>query len=87
MFKTKFFGWDDVIAVDFTRTAESVSRRGVDMKVRLTGVQSSTFVTKLQPSNIKNTSNARWRYIRKSAQSHFVNWVSIKTAFLAKFVF
>ncbi|XP_064595508.1 protein flightless-1 homolog isoform X2 [Liolophura sinensis] len=33
VFKTKFFGWDDVIAVDFTRTAESVSRRGADMKV------------------------------------------------------
>lgn len=33
IFKTKFIGWDDVIAVDYTRTAESVIRRGADMKV------------------------------------------------------
>ena len=25
VFKTKFSGWDDVLAVDFTRTAERVS--------------------------------------------------------------
>lgn len=31
MFKTKFFDWDDVIAVDFTRTAESVSKTGADL--------------------------------------------------------
>ena len=29
--KTKFSGWDDVIAVDFTRTAESVARTGADL--------------------------------------------------------
>jgi hypothetical protein len=34
IFKTKFIGWDDVIPVDYTRTAESVIRRGADMKVR-----------------------------------------------------
>ena len=33
IFKTKFIGWDDVIPVDYTRTAESVIRRGADMKV------------------------------------------------------
>uniref|UniRef100_T1J3P6 Gelsolin-like domain-containing protein n=1 Tax=Strigamia maritima TaxID=126957 RepID=T1J3P6_STRMM len=31
-FKSKFVGWDDVIAVDFTRTAESVARTGADLK-------------------------------------------------------
>lgn len=29
--KTKFDGWDDVIAVDFTRTAESVQKTGADL--------------------------------------------------------
>lgn len=29
--KSKFSGWDDVIAVDFTRTAESVARTGADL--------------------------------------------------------
>lgn len=33
VFKSKFVGWDDVIAVDFTRTADSVQRRGADLKV------------------------------------------------------
>jgi hypothetical protein len=33
IFKNKFKGWDDVIPVDFTRTSESVQRRGVDIKV------------------------------------------------------
>ncbi|XP_025115858.1 LOW QUALITY PROTEIN: protein flightless-1 homolog [Pomacea canaliculata] len=33
IFKTKFIGWDDVIPVDYTRTAESVIRRGADMKI------------------------------------------------------
>jgi len=32
IFKIKFKGWDDVIPVDFTRTSESVQRRGVDIK-------------------------------------------------------
>jgi len=32
IFKNKFKGWDDVIPVDFTRTSESVQRRGVDIK-------------------------------------------------------
>ncbi|KRX98189.1 Protein flightless-1, partial [Trichinella pseudospiralis] len=35
MFKSKFVDWDDVIAVDFTRTAESVQRRGVDLNIIL----------------------------------------------------
>ena len=33
IFKTKFIGWDDVIPVDYTRTSESVQRRGHDIKV------------------------------------------------------
>ncbi|CAF0908368.1 unnamed protein product, partial [Didymodactylos carnosus] len=32
VFKSKFEGWDDVIGVDFTRTAESVLKKGADMK-------------------------------------------------------
>ena len=35
IFKSKFYGWDDVIAVDFTRTAQSVARTGADLKVTL----------------------------------------------------
>ncbi|KAI1292098.1 Protein flightless-1 [Halotydeus destructor] len=31
LFKSKFMGWDDVIAVDFTRTAESVQRTGANL--------------------------------------------------------
>ena len=31
--KARFKGWDDVIAVDYTRTSESVQRRGADIKV------------------------------------------------------
>lgn len=31
VFKSKFVGWDDVIAVDFTRTATSVARTGADL--------------------------------------------------------
>lgn len=32
IFKSKFTGWDDLIAVDYTRTADSVARRGADWK-------------------------------------------------------
>ncbi|CAN8029961.1 unnamed protein product [Ixodes persulcatus] len=32
VFKSKFVGWDDVIAVDFTRTAASVARTGADLQ-------------------------------------------------------
>lgn len=35
IFKTKFVGWDDVLPVDYTRTAESIIRRGADMKVKI----------------------------------------------------
>lgn len=31
IFKLKFSDWDEVIAVDFTRTAESVQRTGADL--------------------------------------------------------
>ena len=33
IFKSKFCGWDDVLPVDYTRTSESIARRGADMKV------------------------------------------------------
>ncbi len=32
VFKSKFIGWDDVIAVDFTRPAHSVQRTGADLQ-------------------------------------------------------
>lgn len=31
VFKCKFVGWDEIIAVDFTRTAQSVARTGADL--------------------------------------------------------
>lgn len=31
MFKSKFIGWDEVMAVDFTRTANSVAKTGADL--------------------------------------------------------
>ena len=33
IFKTKFRNWDDVLPVDYTRTSESIIRRGADLKV------------------------------------------------------
>ncbi|XP_055346232.1 protein flightless-1 homolog [Paramacrobiotus metropolitanus] len=47
IFKSKFEGWDDVMAVDFTRTAESVIRRGVDLKKILEKDQIKTDLTAL----------------------------------------
>ncbi|GAV08468.1 hypothetical protein RvY_18151 [Ramazzottius varieornatus] len=47
VFKSKFEGWDDVMAVDFTRTAESVIRRGVDLKQILEKDQIKTDLTAL----------------------------------------
>jgi hypothetical protein len=32
-FRSKFRGWDDIIPVDYTMTAETVQRRGADIKV------------------------------------------------------
>ena len=37
LMKTKFEGWDDVIAVDFTRTAESVQKTGADLLKWMSG--------------------------------------------------
>lgn len=31
IFKSKFIGWDEIIAVDFTRTAQSVAKTGADL--------------------------------------------------------
>ncbi|VIO90379.1 Flightless-I protein homolog, putative [Brugia malayi] len=33
IFRSKFQGWDDIIPFDFTRTADSVQRRGADLKI------------------------------------------------------
>jgi hypothetical protein len=41
----KFRGWDEVIAVDFTRTSESVQRRGVDLKVLCCQLNISSMVS------------------------------------------
>jgi hypothetical protein len=35
VFKSKFDAWDDVLAVDFTRTAENVSKKGANIKVKM----------------------------------------------------
>jgi len=35
MFRSKFIGWDDIVPFDFTMTADSVQRRGADVKVIL----------------------------------------------------
>lgn len=32
-FRSKFFGWDDIVPFDFTRTADSIQKRGADIKV------------------------------------------------------
>lgn len=47
VFKSKFTGWDDVIAVDFTRTAESVQKRGADLNVILERDKMKTDLTAL----------------------------------------
>jgi len=48
IFKTKFIGWNDVIAVDFTRTADSVRKTGADLRKwaaeQETKVHHSTFL-------------------------------------------
>lgn len=33
MFRSKFVGWDDIVPFDFTMTADTVQRRGADVKV------------------------------------------------------
>jgi hypothetical protein len=33
VFRCNFYGWDDIVPVDFTMTAETVQRRGADIKV------------------------------------------------------
>ncbi|XP_028173390.1 protein flightless-1-like [Ostrinia furnacalis] len=54
VFKTYFLGWDEVIAVDFTRTAESVARTGADLaswaKQQETKADLSALFTPRQPS-------------------------------------
>ena len=32
-FRSKFHGWDDIVPFDFTMTADTVQRRGADIKV------------------------------------------------------
>ncbi|XP_026739466.1 protein flightless-1 [Trichoplusia ni] len=54
VFKTYFLGWDEVIAVDFTRTAESVARTGADLaswaKQQETKADLSALFTPRQPA-------------------------------------
>jgi hypothetical protein len=33
IFRSKFSGWDDIVPFDFTMTADTVQRRGADIKV------------------------------------------------------
>lgn len=51
VFKSKFTGWEEVIAVDFTRTAQSVARTGADLsrwaKTQETKVRHLSFVPTL----------------------------------------
>ena len=57
VFKSKFIGWDDVIGVDFTRTAASVARTGADLnkwaKQQETKADLSALFTNRQPSMSK----------------------------------
>lgn len=65
VFKTYFAGWDEVIAVDFTRTAESVARTGADLaswaKQQETKADLSALFTPrqppMQPSEVKTLSD------------------------------
>ncbi|CAH1118897.1 unnamed protein product [Phaedon cochleariae] len=54
VFKSKFLGWDEVIAVDFTRTAESVQKTGADLTKWARGQETKADLTALftprQPS-------------------------------------
>ncbi|CAG9864201.1 unnamed protein product [Phyllotreta striolata] len=54
IFKSKFAGWDEVIAVDFTRTAESVKKTGADLlkwaKEQETKADLTALFTPRQPS-------------------------------------
>lgn len=54
VFKTYFLGWEEVIAVDFTRTAESVARTGADLaswaKQQETKADLSALFTPRQPT-------------------------------------
>lgn len=58
LLKTRFEGWDDVIAVDFTRTAESVQKTGADLIKWMSGqevkVDLSALFTPRQPSMSKH---------------------------------
>ena len=49
LFKNKFEGWDDVLGVDYTRTAESVSKRGVDVEMDMKTDLSALFMPR-QPA-------------------------------------
>ena len=63
VFKSKFVGWDDVIGVDFTRTAASVARTGADLnkwaRQQETKVDLSALFTNRQPS-MSNEKAARY---------------------------
>lgn len=42
VFKSKFEGWDDLIAVDYTRTAEAVSAKNANYKLKMQEMNSSS---------------------------------------------
>ena len=48
LFKNKFEGWDDVLGVDYTRTAESVSKRGVNVDMDMKTDLSALFMPRQQ---------------------------------------
>lgn len=53
LFKNKFQGWDDVLGVDYTRTAESVSKKGVDVDMDMKTDLSALFMSR-QPAMANN---------------------------------
>ncbi|CAF2532295.1 unnamed protein product [Rotaria sp. Silwood2] len=67
VFKSKFDAWDDVLAVDFTRTAENVSKKGADMKKILQENEMKTNLTAL----FKN--RPPWQ-TREAAQEALEDW-------------
>ncbi|CAF4516331.1 unnamed protein product, partial [Rotaria socialis] len=67
VFKSKFDAWDDVLAVDFTRTAENVSKKGANMKKILQENEMKTNLTAL----FKN--RPQWQ-TREAAREALEDW-------------
>ncbi|VDN29276.1 unnamed protein product [Gongylonema pulchrum] len=62
MFRSKFQGWDDIVPFDFTRTAESVQRRGADLKVQFISFSPSLFekIAKISSKNRRKKIDIQW---------------------------